>query len=252
MVQERRYVFFLLTAGALLTRPSGESFKAGEALLKVLTDKAAIDVEAVENGTITKIVVPEGTTDLPVNSLVAYYVEEGTDLATVTYPSDDDTKPASASQPAATSASPAASPAAASAPTKRMLSPAVAHLTATHGIDPKAIPASGPHGHLLKGDVLQFLATSGEKKAAAPAPAAVKPAETKAAAPAEAAPKAATSQGDYIDIPVSQMRAVIARRLTESKTTVPHAYTQRTICVDNVLSLRKRLNTPRMSLFFVN
>lgn len=137
----------------------------------------------------------------------------------------------------------------ASAGSAKPLSPAVLALVNLYGLDPSAIPATGPKGHVLKGDVLAFLGDTPPPvvKASSPLPTG---ATATAAAPTPASGEVA--EPEYVDIPVTTMRRVIADRLTESKTTIPHAYTQIDVDVTELLALRKQLIEETGVKFSVN
>ncbi|RKP40072.1 2-oxoacid dehydrogenases acyltransferase-domain-containing protein, partial [Dimargaris cristalligena] len=214
----------------------GDAFAAGDILLEVETDKAQIEVEAQDDGIMAKILVPAGEKNIAVNSPIAVLAEEGDDLSNLTLPDmasakSQETPAQSESSPAPTSPLASAPSATTSANHALPLSPAVGHLVALYEIDPAQIKeVSGPHGRLLKGDVLRYLQAQGKTKP-----------PTKQAPQPKAAP--APSSGSYTDIPLTNMRRIIASRLTESKATIPHSYVKQDLCMDKLMQLRKRLNS---------
>lgn len=246
---------------------SGDKFKAGDILFEVETDKATVSFESQEAGTLAKILVADGTDGIEVNTLVAVYAEPGQDWKTVSVPAAAKTS----AKPAAASSAPSPASAAAPAPAshasssshgsesdKNVRFPSVKRLLHEYAINATTVRGSGRDGLLLKGDVIAAINQRGLKpvKGSLPplsaAPAAPSPATaastSSAQAPAAsrgaaAAASASTpSVGKFTDIPTTNMRRVIAERLTISKTTVPHAYATRECEIDSLLSWRKKLN----------
>lgn len=132
-------------------------------------------------------------------------------------------------------------PQTAATPSSKLLSPAVAHLLLQHHItDVTKIPSTGPKGRVLKGDVLAFLGLI--KARPAPEPTVPQPKTLPPAAkPAPAASSSSPSGAAYTDSPASTMRKVIASRLSESKSNLPHSYVSRDIVIDNMMKLRRLL-----------
>ncbi len=237
-------------------KQEGDIIKSGDIIAEIETDKATMEVEAVDEGTLAKILVPAGTQDVPVNQLIALIASEGEDVKTVA-------STGGAKAPAAAPAAPlageavtrnvageAAKPAPVAAPAPNghapgarvFATPLARRLAKTAGIDIAAVKGSGPHGRIVAADV------SGAPKAAPstgalPAPASAAP----ASAPASAAPSADKTRllfepGSYTEIPHDNMRKVIARRLTESKSTIPHFYLSADCELDALLKLREEIN----------
>ncbi|KAN0060401.1 hypothetical protein ACQY0O_007731 [Thecaphora frezii] len=240
----------------------GESFSAGEVILEIETDKATMDVEAQDDGVLAKILVGDGSKAVQVNSLIAIMAEEGDDLSgaddfAAKASSESGSAPAAAeekeakpaqeapkkeeSQPAASSSSSSASSSAPSraAGERIFATPVARRIAQEKGIPLDKIKGSGPEGRIIKADVENYKPEPAAA-ASAPAPSASKLAA--AAAPAPAKGTAAASSADYTDIPVSNMRRVIASRLTESKSTVPHYYVSIDVEMDKVLKLREVFN----------
>ncbi len=236
----------------------GDTVKSGDVIAEIETDKATMEVEAVDEGTVAKIVVPAGTEGVKVNALIAVLAADGEDVgaaasgagAAVPAPKAEAVAAPVAEPASATSASVAATGrvgtgAPAENTNRTFSSPLARRLAKEAGIDLSAIAGSGPHGRVVKSDVEAAAAGGGAK--AAPAPAAAAP--QAAAAPASA-PKGASEEavlklfepGSYELVPHDGMRKVIAKRLVESKQTVPHFYVTVDCELDALLALRAQLN----------
>ena len=229
----------------------GEEFIAGDVLCSIETDKASVDFEAQDDGTLAKI-LRQGETaqDIRVGVPICVVVEDANDVAAFAdfAVEQDEPKPPAAADMQATK-TPASSP----PPVDRKVAaefallPSARHLSQSKGVDATVLTGTGKGGRITKGDVLAALANGTVmpplktgQAAAAPAAAAA------AAAPPPAAPVSVTipsvdSQGSYEDVPNNKMRKIIASRLTESKSQVPHFYTSMEVELDNVLALRKML-----------
>jgi len=237
-----------MTEGKLAkwVKKEGDKIKAGDVIAEIETDKATMEVEAVDEGILAKIVVPAGTDGVKVNSLIAMLLEEGEDASALAKAS---AAPASvpktvtpANQPAAEAAKAApamavASPAQAKASGRVFASPLAKRIAKEKGIDLSAIKGSGPHGRIVKADLDKAPAGAVAPKAAA-AGGSFTPATSSVNAQA-----LADAYGiPYTLTPNSGVRKVIARRLSESKQTVPHFYLTVDCELDALLSLRKQLN----------
>ena len=239
-------------------KKEGDKIKSGDILAEIETDKATMEVEAVDEGILAKIMVPDGTQDVPVNQIIAMIASEGEDVAGVKAGS---AAPAAGPAPVATAVAPAspATPAPASAvvPAARseasrvFASPLAKRMAKEFGLDLSAIVGSGPHGRVVERDV-KAAQSGGTAKAAPATPAAPMPATVAAPAPAPK-PVMATgpsddmtkklfAPGSYEEVPHDGMRKTIARRLTESKQTVPHFYLTVDCNLDALLSLREQIN----------
>ncbi|MDP1576924.1 MAG: dihydrolipoamide acetyltransferase family protein, partial [Cypionkella sp.] len=223
----------------------GDVVKSGQILAEIETDKATMEFEAVDEGTIGRILVAEGTSGVKVNTAIAVLLEEGESA---------DAAPAAkaavaAAVPvAAVAAAPAAAPVAAAkaAGARVFASPLARRIAAEKGLDLALVQGSGPHGRIVRADV-----EAAETGAAASvvAVAAAPVAEVKvASAPAMAAgPSTETVLKTYADRPFTEvkldgMRKTIAARLTEAKQTVPHFYLRRDIELDALMAFRAELN----------
>jgi pyruvate dehydrogenase E2 component (dihydrolipoamide acetyltransferase) len=245
-------------------KKEGDAIKSGDVLAEIETDKATMEVEAIDEGVLAKIVVPEGTADVPVNDLIAIIASEGEDAKAVAAGDASAPKPAAAPTPApaapaaaapaaASAPAPAAVPAPAAAPAAQagsriFASPLAKRIAKDVGLDLAAIAGSGPHGRIIEKDVQAAIAGGGAKAAPAAAPQdaaapAPKPAAPVApAAPSDEATKKLFAAGSYEEIPHDGMRKTIARRLTEAKSTIPHFYLTVEVEIDALLALREQIN----------
>ncbi len=227
----------------------GDTVKSGDIMAEIETDKATMEFEAVDEGTIGKVLVAEGTDNVKVGAVIAILLEEGEDASAI------GSAPAKAAAPkeeapkveaAAPAPEAKPAPAAAAAPShgsRVKASPLARRIAADKGLDLSGIAGSGPNGRIVKADVESAKpgqASAPKAEAAAPAPTAT------ASAPAAEAPKPAAVWFDD-SIPhtvekLSNIRKTIARRLTESKQQVPHIYLTVDIRLDALLKLRGDLN----------
>ncbi len=241
----------------------GDKVAPGDVIAEIETDKATMEVEAVDEGTVAKIVVPAGTEAVKVNALIAILAGEGEDVKeAASGASADAPKPAAAAaeakaeapkaepaqaqatQPAANAAPAASAPAQKAASGDRVFaSPLARRLAKEAGLDLTAVSGSGPHGRVVKADV-EKAAASGTAKAApaaaAAAPQAAGPALAKG--PSDDAVLKLFAEGSYELLPHDGMRRTIASRLTESTQTVP-SYTVSMDCeIDALMKLRAEIN----------
>ncbi|CAL1573508.1 unnamed protein product [Knipowitschia caucasica] len=226
----------------------GEKLSEGDLLAEIETDKATIGFEVQEEGYLAKIMVQEGTRDVPLGTPLCIIVEKESDIAAfkdyVETGVAEVTPPLPAPTPAPTPVAP--TPAAAPVPTSAapatprkgrvFVSPLAKKLATEKGIDLAQVAGSGPDGRITRKDIETFVPPAAPAVAAAPAPAAA----PSPAAPA--APAAVPPTGTYTDIPISNIRKVIAQRLMQSKQTIPHYYLSVDVNMDQVLDLRKELN----------
>ncbi|PBC04700.1 pyruvate dehydrogenase complex dihydrolipoamide acetyltransferase [Mesorhizobium sp. WSM3860] len=242
----------------------GDKVSPGDVIAEIETDKATMEVEAVDEGTVAKLVVPAGTEGVKVNAVIAILAGEGEDAGAAAKsdggapkaeaPKADSAKaeaPMEAPKPAAAAAAPApakAEPAPVAnghAGGERVFaSPLARRIAKDAGVDVAALSGSGPHGRVVKADVEAAIASGGAKAPAAKAPAGGPP-----AAPAPA-PKPMSddqvlklfAEGSYELVPHDNMRKTIARRLVEAKSTIPHFYLTLDCELDALLALRTQLN----------
>jgi len=221
----------------------GDAVSSGDVLAEIETDKATMEVEAVDEGIIAKILIAGDTDNVAVNTPIAILLEEGEDASALEGFSVGGAAPAAApaaGTPAVAPAPAAATPAPSAAPaTGRVFaSPLARRVASNSNIDIANVTGTGPRGRVVKADVEGFIASGG----AAAAPVTAAPTAT---APAAALPVGTTPPhaGEHIEIPLNGMRKTIAKRLTESKTTIPHFYLTVECELDNLLDMRKKLNS---------
>ncbi|MCB8876550.1 pyruvate dehydrogenase complex dihydrolipoamide acetyltransferase [Acidisoma silvae] len=230
-----------MTEGTLARwlKKEGEAVKAGDVIAEIETDKATMEVEAVDEGILGKILVADGTEAVKVNAPIAILVQEGEAVPSGAAPAP---APAAATPAAAEAPKAAATPSAVPAlnghdkGSRIFASPLAKRIAGEKGIDLSAVKGSGPNGRIVRVDVEG--AKAAPAAAAAPAPAAV----TGAPKPVAPAPKAAPIAAPHTLVPHTTMRRVIAKRLTESKQTVPHFYLTMDVELDALLKLRGELN----------
>jgi pyruvate dehydrogenase E2 component (dihydrolipoamide acetyltransferase) len=245
----------------------GDSVSSGDVIAEIETDKATMEVEAVDEGKIGKIMVAEGTEGVKVNAVIAVLLQEGESADAVAAPKAAPAPAAKAEAPkadagatmrenTATQAKPdvgalvardtesARSKIANSneANGKVFASPLARRLAKDAGIDVSAISGSGPKGRVVKSDVEAAKSGKAPLKAAASAPAAGAGAAAPAGGMTKAQVLALYPEGSYELVPNDGMRKVVAARLTESKQTVPHFYLTLDCKIDALLAAREQIN----------
>jgi pyruvate dehydrogenase E2 component (dihydrolipoamide acetyltransferase) len=230
----------------------GDTVKSGDVMAEIETDKATMEFEAVDEGTIVSIDVAEGAEGVKVGTVIATIAGEDEDEDTSAAPAAKaapapvagkaDPKPAPAAA-AATVATPAAAPAPAPAAQgdRVVASPLAKRIAADKGVDLASIRGTGPNGRIVKADID---GASASPQATAPAAVPTAAAPASAAAPA---PKPAPAPVPDFGIPfeatkLNNIRKTIARRLTEAKQTIPHIYLTVDVQLDALLKLRGQLN----------
>lgn len=219
----------------------GDSVSSGDLIAEIETDKATMEFEAVDEGVISKIMVPEGTDGVKVGTVIAMIAGEDEEVAppkASAAPAAPEPAPAPKAAVAAPPAAPVSAPVAAASTGERIkASPLAKRLAAERGVDLSTLSGTGPGGRIVKNDVDS--AGSGTQPVAAAA--------TQQTPVAVAAPVVAATAVPDFGIPhevvkLSNMRKTIARRLTESKQQVPHIYLTVDIRLDALLKLRGELN----------
>jgi pyruvate dehydrogenase E2 component (dihydrolipoamide acetyltransferase) len=224
----------------------GDTVKSGDILAEIETDKATMEFETIDEGTIQKLLVPEGTDGVKVGAPILILAGEGDDASAPAPKADSAPAAKAAAAPqkepevAAKAEAPAAPKSAPAASGDRVkASPLARRIAEQQGIDLTSVTGSGPNGRVVKADLEGV--QPGQAKPAAAAPQAAAPAP--AAAPAAAHAPAPAPEGVPAEtIKLSNMRKTIARRLSESKQQVPHIYLTVDINLDALLKLRTELN----------
>ncbi|XP_034995553.1 dihydrolipoyllysine-residue acetyltransferase component of pyruvate dehydrogenase complex, mitochondrial [Zootoca vivipara] len=226
----------------------GEKLSEGDLLAEIETDKATIGFEVQEEGYLAKILVSEGTRDVPLGTPLCIIVEKESDIPAFADYKDagvTDIKPpvlpplpspAAATTPTPSFPSQPAAPPSAKFPGQKgraIVSPLAKKLAAEKGIDLSQVKGTGPDGRITKKDIESFVPSKVAPPRAAEAP----PMATPASAAAAALPT-----GVFTDIPISNIRKVIAQRLMQSKQTIPHYYLSVDVDMGEILVLRKELN----------
>jgi pyruvate dehydrogenase E2 component (dihydrolipoamide acetyltransferase) len=249
-------------------KKEGDKVKPGDVLAEIETDKATMEYEAVDEGVLAKILVPEGTADVPVNQPIAVLAGEGEDVAAAASAAPKAAArptpaPASAPKPAASAADGVAVPRA-EAPTalgalmraglpepspaparpagnggggRTFSSPLARRLAREAGIDIGRVQGTGPHGRVVARDI--EAARSGGAALRAPGGA---PGMPPIQAPSDEKIRALYEPGSYEFVPHDNMRRIIARRLVEAKLTIPHFYLTITCTIDKLLAAREDIN----------
>ncbi len=214
----------------------GEEIQKGEVIAEIESDKATLELESQVSGTLLKTLQDEGAV-VPIGAELAIVGKADEDISGLAAPAATDGKQPSetpAEQPAAEASTPSFEPAPAVSgefPGGVRATPVARRVAQEHAVDLQKVSGSGPDGRVRKGDVEAFLARQEEAPAPAMAP-------TSAPAPAVVA----VAGADDVAEPTSRLRQAIARRMTESKTTVPHFYVTNEIDMAPALALRKEIN----------
>ena len=213
----------------------GDSVKSGDVIAEIETDKATMEVEALDDGVVAKLAVAEGTQNVAVNAVIAVLAEDGESV--------DDALAAVAAAPTAASPTPQQAdvpvapvvpvqtspvqPVATAAPTtatnRVFASPLARRIAADAGLDLARLSGTGPHGRIIRADVEEAISAGPARQAVSP-------------------PPASASQAEQRFVPHNAMRRVIADRLQQSKQTAPHFYLTVDCEIDNLLAARKALN----------
>ena len=241
-------------------KKEGDAVKSGDVIAEIETDKATMEVEAVDEGVLSKILVAEGTADVPVNQPIAFIKGEDEEAGAPAAappapakasagPKEDNAAKAAANAPAPPAEARAPAPKSNGHDTDRVFaSPLARRLAKEGGLDLAAIKGSGPHGRIVERDVLSIKQGGTAKAAAAPTAASVSP-----TAPMHAPPSQPIGMSDetikklfpkdsFEEVPHDSMRKTIARRLVEAKSTIPHFYLSVDCELDALLALREQIN----------
>jgi len=232
----------------------GDTISAGDLIAEIETDKATMEFEAVDEGTLGRILIPAGTEGVRVNTPIALLLAEGEQAADADRaptppptlrPEAQGADVAGAAAPAGGSKPAAAPPVPTSPPGDRIFaSPLARRIAADRGIDLAGLKGTGPRGRIIKADVEGAEPGTAPKPAASAAPTSPPAA---AASPSPAGPDAQAVARLYADrahdeVPLDGMRRTIAARLAQAKQTIPHFYLRRDIRLDALMAFRAQLN----------
>lgn len=227
----------------------GDTVASGDIIAEIETDKATMEFEAVDEGIMGRILIPEGSEGVKVNTPIAMLLEDGEDADDLEISSAAGSATSTATESAAETIAPSSDASAPKAPQatsgdRIFASPLARRLAAEKGIDLTTISGSGPRGRIVKADL--------ESAPAAQAPASAQPSTPAKPSPVAAPTKPQTADAsaiakiyegrDYREMPLDGMRKTIASRLTEAKQTIPHFYLRRDIRLDALLKFRSELN----------
>jgi pyruvate dehydrogenase E2 component (dihydrolipoamide acetyltransferase) len=230
-----------MTEGTLARwlKKEGDTIKAGDVIAEIETDKATMEVEAVDEGVLGKILVQDGTANVSVNAPIAVMVEAGEAVPSAAAPAPVRAPAAPAPAPVTASPAPAAANGHDTGGERIFASPLARRMAKQAGIDLAALKGSGPNGRIIRADIEAF--RSGGAPAPVPAAVVAPAAAPPPVAPVAKAPAPAIAAPHKL-VPHSSMRKVIARRLTEAKATIPHFYVSMDIEIDALIDLMKQLN----------
>ena len=226
-------------------KKEGDTVKAGDVLAEIETDKATMEVEAIDEGTLAKILVAEGAQDVPVNTPIAVLLEDGEDRSALSdapivapppiKPESNKAEPAPSEGPSVKTAPQTAAP----GKSRVFASPLARRLAKDKGIDLSLVKGSGPHGRVVKSDV-----EAAKSSTAAPATAANVASVPPAVAPGmnDAQTMNLFEEGSFELVPHDNIRKIIAKRLIQAKQTIPHFYLTLDTEIDGLLALRKEMN----------
>jgi len=233
-------------------KKEGDEVHSGDVLAEIETDKATMEFEAVDDGRLGKILVPEGAEGIKVNQPIALLLSEGEDASALQdfaapAPADQSPAPrppeAAPAQAAPAQAAPSAPPAAARGNGRIFASPLARRMAQQAGLDLTALTGSGPQGRIVKADIEAALSAA-PPSAREPTPTQTVPVAAPAAPGVLTKERVLALAGNppYTERPLTAMRRVIARRLAESKQTVPHFYLTVDCEIDELLKFRAELN----------
>jgi pyruvate dehydrogenase E2 component (dihydrolipoamide acetyltransferase) len=241
-------------------KKEGDKVKSGDVIAEIETDKATMEVEAVDEGTIAKILVPEGTQDVPVNDIIAVLASDGEDVkaagsgagadkpkpaapaAEAPAPKPAAAAPAPAAAPAAKAPTPAAAPAAQSNGARVFSSPLARRLAKDAGIELGRISGSGPHGRIVASDVAKAKSGGGLKAPAAVGASAGATGAIGAPAMSDQQILGLYEEGAYESVPHDSMRRTIAQRLTAATNSMPTFYLTVDCDLGKLSSAREEIN----------
>lgn len=229
-------------------KKEGDKVKSGDILAEIETDKATMEVEAIDDGVLAKILVPDGTADVPVNDVIGVIAGEGEDASNAAAPAAATASPAKsvvANAPQAPAPVTPVKSASANghAEPRIFASPLARRIAKTEGLDLAALKGSGPHGRIIERDVKTALAQPQSARPDTLARAGAQAPAAPLSAPAsDAAIRKLFEPDSFDETPHDSMRKTIARRLVEASQTIPHFYLSVDCNLDALLALREQVN----------
>ncbi|MET0545479.1 MAG: pyruvate dehydrogenase complex dihydrolipoamide acetyltransferase [Caulobacterales bacterium] len=228
----------------------GDKVKAGDVLAEIETDKATMEIEAVDEGVVSKILIPEGSQGVKINTPIATLSDDAEEAAPAVKSKPAPSAPKAAPPPAQPETEAIAKPTASAAPPAKgdrlKASPLARKLAAASGLDLASVKGSGPGGRIVKADLNGAKKMVGESKAeeAGPAAAPGLPALTRGvpAMPVKSLEALGIPSGSYDLVPLDGMRRTIAKRLTDSFRDIPHFPLNIDLEIDRLLEIRSRVN----------
>ncbi|MBR2655123.1 MAG: pyruvate dehydrogenase complex dihydrolipoamide acetyltransferase [Loktanella sp.] len=223
----------------------GDKVSSGDILAEIETDKATMEFEAVDEGVMGKIMIPEGTEGVKVNDVIAVLLEDGEsadDISDAPAPKEDKKPEPKAEAPAAKADSTPAPAAPVKDGERVFASPLARRIAADKGLDLSGVTGSGPHGRIVKADVESAKPATKSEAAPAKAEAPKAAAATMASGPSTDAVIKMYDGRPFEEVKLDGMRKTIAARLTEAKQSVPHFYLRRDINLDALMKFRGTLN----------
>ena len=225
-------------------KAEGDDISSGDVLCEIETDKATMEVEAIDDGVLGKILIAGGTEGVEVNTPIAIILEEGEDASvmggidtTAPAPAAADAPPKPAGEPAPAAPAPAAAPPPTATGKRIFASPLAKRMAEQNSLDVALIDGSGPHGRVIRRDIEAALASGNSKGA---------PVVTAANAPTTPALTAddpvMAYMPEYEAMPNSSIRKIIATRLTGAARDIPHFNVNVDVEIDELLRIRKQLN----------
>ena len=222
----------------------GDAIESGDVIAEIETDKATMEIEAIDDGVLGKILIAEGTDSVPVNQVIGLILEEGENASAINDAATAAPLTSNAELTPTVEPTAAAEPSQSATPTPRLTepksrvfaSPLARRMAKQSGLDISAVAGSGPHGRIVKRDI-EAAMTGG-----APSPTTARPSNAPTLAPLTLADGNLAGLPPYREVANSSMRKVVARRLSESKQQVPHFYLTVDCEIDKLLALRKELN----------
>lgn len=248
-----------MTEGTIVKwhKKEGDSIQPGDMICEVQTDKAIVGMELEEECILAKILISEDSKNVKIGEVIALFVEEGEDWKDVEVPeraASSESAPAEVKSADQHEATTGAAHQQAGLSEHQKISPSVRNLLEQYNIDANRVQATGPKNILLKSDVLGYIQSNNLKSvdltSATGAAAASQSSQQPAGKQRTSAAAARSTENSFIDIELSNMRRTIAKRLTESKSTIPHAYMDVACNVNNALKYQAELKKQKIAASF--